>query len=169
MPLDAPLRLGPFLVDMHGRLEPGEPGRFPSFRLVWRGCAVLARLDGGWQDGGAAAELVLSAIVGRVPSTAGGDPDRNRARRAEAFTALRWLGRGNDTLPLRLLPDHRVVIESRRTIEVPVSAIDLLTQSTCFLLDLGPYLDLLSEEGVPVEAAGPIAPGSAGIAKTCPG
>jgi hypothetical protein len=164
MPLDAPFRLGPFLVDVQGRLEPGEPGRFPCFHLAWRGCPVHARLDGGWQPGGTTADLLLSAVVGRVPSTAGGDAAEKRARRRASFAALQGLGGGTDALHLRLLADHRVVIEGRRPVDLPVSAVDLLTQGTCFLLDLAPYLDLLAEDGVFSADAGAATP--AGIANT---
>ncbi len=166
MPLDVPFKLGPFLVDMHGRLEPGEPGRFPSVRLVWRGCPVHARLDGGWQDGGDAAQLALRAVVGRVPSTAGGDAAHNLARRKAAFAALRDLAGGGDTLRLRLQADHRIVVEACRAIALPLSAVDLLTQATCFLLDLGPYLDLLAEDGLLLDATGSAAGISAGTSNT---
>ena len=40
MPLDAPFRLGPFIVDADGRLSPGTPEPFPSFRVAWRGHVV---------------------------------------------------------------------------------------------------------------------------------
>ena len=161
MPLDAPFRLGPFVVDTAGRLGPGEPGRFPSFHLVWRGCPVHARLDGGDAAGGT---LLLRAIIARVPSTAGGDAARNQERRTEALGALRGLGRAAEPkLPLRLLPDHRVAVEATRPVALPVSAVDLLTQIACFLLDLAPYLDVLAEAGVPVEAA---PPSTEGMVKT---
>jgi hypothetical protein len=151
MPLDAPFRLGPFVVDTHGRLEPSEPGRFPSFHLAWRGCPVHARLD----TDGAGTNLALTAIVGRVPSSAGADAVSNRVRRAASLEALRTLiGVIGESARLRLLADHRIAFEAMRPVELPVSAADLLTQVTCFLLDLGPYLDLLAEADVPVESAG---------------
>jgi len=67
------------------------------------------------------------------------------------------------------LPDHRMAVEQRRKVELPVSAGNLLTQIACFLLDLGPYLDLLAEADVPVEAVGPASAGNAGTAKIWPG
>ena len=155
MPLNAPFRLGPFIVDPNGRLEPGEPGRFPGFHLAWRGCPVHARLDAG--DGSAAvpACVVLRAVIGRVPSSAGGDAAGNRTRRAASLAALHALaGPAGGAARLRLLPDHRIAFEARRAVDLPASAGDLLTQVTCFLLDLAPYLDLLAEAEVPVEAAG---------------
>jgi hypothetical protein len=162
MPLDAPFRLGPFVVDTQGRLEPSEPGRFPSFHLGWRGCTVHARLDAS----GDRASLVLSAIIGRVPSSAGADAAVNRARRAASLRALHTLvsATGEDT-QLRLLADHRITFAARRPVAMPASAGDLLTQITCFLLDLGPYLDLLMEADVPVESAGAVASAAVGTAK----
>ena len=168
MPLDAPFRLGPFVVDAHGRLEPSDPNRFPSFRLSWRDCPVHARLDCGMDPlGGGAGSLVLSAVVGRVPSSAGGDAAGNRARRTAALEALRALTAvAGQAGQLRLLADHRVTFEARRAVALPASAGDLLTQITCFLLDLGPYLDLLAEAAVPVEAAGAMASVAIGTVST---
>ena len=170
MPLDAPFRLGPFLVDTNGRLQPGEPGLFPSFRLGWRGCPVQARLDSAPDGASVPAGLALTAVVGRVPSTAGRDPARSRALRDATFDALRSL-EGGAAARLRLLPDHRVAMEAMRPVAMPASAGDLVTQITCFLLDLAPYLDVLAEAGVPVETAAGAAPatgvsGSGGMANT---
>ncbi len=169
MPLDAPFRLGPFVVDVQGRLQPSDSGRFPSFRLAWRGCPVQARLDdGGGMEGGA--RLALSATVGRVPSTAGGDTAHNRERRSITLGALEGLADSPDQAArLRLLPDHRVAMEASRPVTLPVSAADLLTQIACFLLDLGPYLDLFAEAGVPVEATGAAPSRNGGMAKIWPG
>jgi hypothetical protein len=172
MSFEGPFRLGPFLVDTQGRVQPSEPGHFPRFHAVWRGCPVQASLDA---DGaaeetaapGGAANLLLSAIVGRVPSTAGADAARNQQRRSAAFGALQALVGGAAQGPhLRLLPDHRVAMQAVRPVAMPASAADLLTQITCFLLDLGPYLDLLAEADVPVEAVGAAVSSSGGTAKT---
>jgi hypothetical protein len=147
MPLDAPLKLGPFSVDSNGRLTPSTPDRFPSFSVTWRGHVVLARLtDAGADDG----TLALQAVLGRVPST--GRPDApGKLPREAAFATLRGLQR---TLPrdwkLGLRPDHRIVAETQVTLGLPTSADDLVTQLTLFLLRLAPYLDLL-DEGVGVE------------------
>ncbi len=166
MPLDTPFRLGPFVVDAHGRLQPGEPDLFPSIHVSWRGCAVHARLFGS-DASGRPAHLALTAVVGRVPSSAGGDAALNQERRRLTFTALQAITSAAATGPrLRLLPDHRFVMEADRTVELPISAADLLTQLAAFLLDLGPYLDLLAEADVPVEAVGGTAPSRAGMAKT---
>lgn len=166
MPLQTPFRLGPFVMDAHGRLEPGDASHLPSFRMAWRGCPVHARFDESWEGQGATVRLVLSAVVGRVPSTAGGDAARNLVRRAAAFAALQRLGDGTAALRMRLLADHRVVVEESRAVNRPVSAIDLLTESTCFLLDLGPYLDVLAEDEVLVAPADGSASNPEGIVKT---
>jgi hypothetical protein len=166
MPLDAPFRLGPFIVNVHGRLEPGDPGQFPGFHVAWRGCPVHARLDATGGSAAAPANLILSAVVGRVSSTAGGDAARNRERRSATLGALQALARSAaDTLQLRLLPDHRIAVDASRPVALPAAASDLLTQVTCFLLDLGPYLDLLGEADVAVESVGAAASSAAGTAK----
>ncbi len=166
MPLDAPFRLGPFMVDTHGRLQPSDPDSFPTFNLAWRGCPVYARLNVGGASRGDA-RLALSAIIGRVPSTAGGDAARNQERRTIAFGALRGLeSEVIGSAHLRLLPDHRFVMEANRPLELPVSAGDLVTQITSFLLDLGPYLDLLAEADVPVEPVGAAPPAKVGTVNT---
>lgn len=170
MPLDTPFRLGPFIVDVNGRLEPGEPGQFPSFHVVWRGCPVHASLDAGDTVAGTSARLVLRAVVGRVPSTAGGDTARNSERRSATLGALHGLqNAAADAVRLRLLPDHRVAVEANRPVELPASAGDLLTQITCFLLDLRPYLDLLVEADVAVESVGAAPSSNGGTAKIWPG
>jgi hypothetical protein len=165
MPLDAPFRLGPFIVDVHGRLQPSDPATFPSFHIAWRGCPIHARLAAEGAAPGSA-HLAMSAVIGRVPSTAGGDAARNQERRRVTFSALQSLGSGKPNLArLRLMPDHRFAMETQRELPMPVSAGDLVTQITCFLLDLGPYLDLLAEADVPVETIGGDAAGKDGSAK----
>lgn len=165
MPLNTPFRLGPFVVDAHGRLQPGESNCFPSFRLAWRDCQVRARLSDG--DGGdGAARLALSAVLGRVPSTAGGNAAHNQKRRSRTFGALDDLKADvSEAAGLRLLPDHRFAMEASRNIVLPVSVVDLLTEITCFLLDVGPYLDLLAEAEVPVEPVGAEPSRNGGMAK----
>ena len=150
MPLDAPFRLGPFRVDADGRLSPGAPELFPSFRVAWRGQGVQARLTAAGPQGGI---LALRAILGRVPST--GRPEGAGAvPRQAAFAAVRTLP---GTLPpgwkVALLPDHRILAEAQKHLLLPTSAEDLVTELTLFLLRLAPYLDLLAE-GVGIEPAG---------------
>ncbi len=163
MYIDAPFRLGPFIVDVQGRLQPGDADRFPSFRVAWRGCPVHARLD---VSGNGAGELGLSAVVGRVPSSAGGELQRRQECRGLTIGALQEMTRGTaEGMRLRLLPDHRFTIETSRPVHLPVSAGDLLTQIARFLLDIGPYLDLLAEAEVSLEAVGAAASRNGGIAK----
>jgi hypothetical protein len=163
MPLDAPFRLGPFVVDTLGRVEPGDPGRFPVFHLNWRGYAVHARLDTCAKLSPTSGRLLFNAVLGRVPSTAGGDAGRNAIRRARSFDAVRGLGGAlRAEWRLSLLADHRIAIEASRDLHLPVSAVDLVTQVTCFLLDLAPYLDWLDE----VELGGGAAAGGGGTTNT---
>jgi len=173
MTLESPFRLGQFLVDADGRLRPGTVDASPVLHMRWRGLAVQARLDAGppqaatgpddAQAADPAGRLALAALVGRVPSTAGA-PDRpaRRARVLAALAALRGeLGVG---WRLRLLPDHRACIEEARPIALPATAAGLLTEITCFLLALAPYLDVLAEPDCAVE---PVAvPASLGMANT---
>ena len=152
MPLDAPLKLGPFTVDGDGRLSPSTPDRFPSFRVAWRGHVVRARLAAASTVGGT---LALQAELGRVPSTGRPDAPGTRPREA-AFAVIRALPAA---LPpgwrLALLPDHRIVADAQVPLGMPTSAEDLLSEITLFVLRLDPYLDLLAE-GLGVEAAGPV-------------
>jgi hypothetical protein len=168
MPFDTPFRFGPFKVDSQGRMQPSEPGQFPTFHVAWRNVAVHARLDGDGPEGPAHGRLRFSAVVGRVPSTAGGEPAHSRARRAEAFELLGGLAASGDgPWRLRLAADHRLVMEASRDVGLPVSAVDLLTQVTCSLLSLAPYLDLLGEAGLLSEVSGSGAsPSTGGTANT---
>jgi hypothetical protein len=130
------LRLGPFLVDAEGRLTPAEFLRPPGFRFAWRGLALRAELvDGG---------LSVRTLLGRVPSTLG-----SADLRPPAFEAVNDLPAA---LPspwrMRLMPDHHLALDWSLAVEQPVSAIDLLTGLTRFLLELGPYLDVLAESGL---------------------
>lgn len=156
MPFDAPFRLGPFIVNSQGRMEPNSRECFPTFHLVWRGCAVQAHLEHGEADLADVGRLVFVAIAGRVSSTAGGNAASNAARRDRTLAAVRGLGGavGLDWR-VRLLPDHRVAMQTGRQIAFPISAVDLLTQITCCLLDLAPYLDVLEEADVAAGAAEP--------------
>jgi hypothetical protein len=159
MPFDAPFRLGPFLVTPTGLMEPSDASRFPVFHLVWRGYAVHARLDAGTTGDAKSGHLIFNTVIGRVPSTAGGAAAVNAERRARAFVAVRDLERAvNGDWRVSLLADHRVSIEGRRELVMPASAVALLTQVTCYLLDLAPYLDWLDGG----DLAAP--PGPSGIA-----
>jgi hypothetical protein len=168
MPFDEPFRLGPFLVNRRGQMEPSTSDAFPVFHLAWRGHPMHVRLDAGGPAGPGRGTLLLSGVVGQVPSTAGHDLAGNRKRRIAAFALLDGLGGAAEAgWRLRLLPDHRVTVDSSRDIGLPASAVDLLTTITCSLLDLAPYLDLLAEAGLAVEGSGSAAsPRTEGTAKT---
>ncbi len=156
MPFELPNSLGPFAIDPHGRIAPRPGGEMPHFLFRWRDRTVSARMEGGPEQG----RLILSAWLGRVPSSA--DPARAE-RRMASFTTLRDL---LDTLPeawrVRLLPDHQVRLDTEMALAWPASAVELMAELTGFLLALAPYLDLLEEEAV-LEPAGP------GTTRTCPG
>lgn len=147
MPFVVPFKLGPFTVDAEGRLSPCQPGAAPAFLFRWHGRVVRSRLA---QFGTAEMGLVLQAemALGRVPSTARVTDETERPR---SFALLRWLTR---VMPagwrVRLSPDHRVWLEAETPIGLPITAAALVTQITCFALDLAPYLDLLDETGVTV-------------------
>ena len=49
---------------------------------------------------------------------------------------------------LSLLADHRVWLELDTPIELPITAVGLLTEITRFTLDLTPYLTLMDEIGL---------------------
>ncbi len=137
--LSAPLPLGPFLVDETGRLRFRVAGMTPAFTFAWRGRRFGAVLEDG--------HVTLTSTVAQVPSTSSGT-----GQREEAFAAVRALPA---TLPalwnFRLLPDHRVQIETRQPMEWPASAPGLMQPLVDFLLGLAPYLDLLEEIGLAVD------------------
>jgi hypothetical protein len=157
MPLDAPIKLGPFTVDSDGRLMPSTPELFPSFRVVWRDHVVQARLTAAGPQGGT---LALQAVLGRVPSTGRAEAPGTLPRQA-AFATLRALPA---TLPsgwrTGLWPDHRIMVEADINLVLPTSAENLVTELTLFLLRLVPYFDLLTEVAG-VEPVRPV-PGAAG-------
>lgn len=155
MPFDAPFMLGPFAVDALGRLSPRGPDDLPGFFFRWRGRMVRAKFE---QSDPLRGRLVLSATLGRVPSTAGPrDPDNRR----QSFQLLHLLPQ---VMPepwrVLLLPDHRVQLEADSQVTLPITATDLLVELTRFVLELVPYLDLLDEAGIGA------APGESGKAST---
>jgi hypothetical protein len=86
--------------------------------------------------------LRLSAVAGRIPSTA--EPDADRARTFEALADVPV------ELPpgwrLRLTADHRLCLESEAAAEA--SAAGLVAALVRFALALDPYLDRLEAAGV---------------------
>ncbi len=137
MPLDAAIPLGPFLVDRAGHLHLREPNLRPRIAFTWRGRSIVGRL----QDG----RLEIEAVLGRIPSTAEGSPER----RAVLFALLRRLPAG---LPqdwhARLLPDHRLVLKTSDRMPMPMRVSALVVAITSAVLVLAPYLDLVEECGL---------------------
>ena len=163
MPFDAPFRLGPFLVDETGRLSPGAPDLFPSFSICWRDRVLHARLAQPPAPGSERGSLGIEVLLGRVPSTA--DGATGPARREDAFAVLSGLPA---VLPsgwrMALLADHRIRFELEVGLELPTSAVALVSEVTMLLLELAPYLDVLDEAGV-----APVPRSAAGMANTWPG
>lgn len=124
---------GPFLVAKDGVLTALRP---PELRFAWRGRDCAAVLAEG--------QMTLSAEVGAVPYTV-----ELATARPGAFAEL---GALPDQLPqgwrVRLLPDHRVKLESAVSIGVATTATTLLTAMVGFALALDPYLDRLELAGV---------------------
>jgi hypothetical protein len=154
MPLDAPFTLGPFLVTETGELSPNSPDTVPAFSVRWRERPVHVRMARG-EPGSMSGVLALSMVLGRVPSTAGGDTGTRQDARARAFGVVHCLRRA---LPsdwgIALLPDHRVALKTETGLPSPPTAAELVTKVTMFLLTLDPYLDFVEETGA-VEAASP--------------
>lgn len=145
--LCSPMPLGPFLIDENGRLTFRTTAVRSAFSFLWRGRRFKAELHGDVVD--------ITATVARVPSTAGGPGTNGMGNlRQTAFDDLRSLSR---VLPegwkLRLAPDHRIQIDMEEPMEWPASASALLQPLVRVLLRLAPYLDLLEEIGLGMEAS----------------
>ena len=139
--LCSPMPLGPFLIDHNGRLAFRSSAIRSVFSFLWRGRRFSAELHG---------DLVgITATVARVPSTAA-----TGTLRQAAFDDLRSLSR---VLPsgwkLRLAADHRIQIDMEEPMEWPASASALLQPLVRTMLRLAPYLDLLEEIGLGMEAS----------------
>lgn len=125
------LTLGPFAVDRDGTLQPREPGVRPAMRFAWRGrwCEALLSPEA----------VQLATVASRIPSTAQAGADRPQA--FEAMAAL------PGSLPpgwrARLLPDHRIMLESSAPLREPPTATELVAAMVRFALALDPYLDRL--------------------------
>ncbi len=138
-----PLPHGPFEVAEDGSLALRRP---PALRFAWRGRACEARIKEG--------RVSLSAIAGAVPYTA-----ERPAARSAALAALAELPAAlPEPWRLRVLPDHRLLLESARPLSTPTTATELIAAMVGFALALDAYLDRLDAAGV--------APGTA---KTWPG
>jgi hypothetical protein len=130
------VQLGPFLVQENGQLALRQPGSEPGFTFMWRGRRFAVRIR---QTG-----MSLSVPVGRLPSTSAG-----AGRREAATELLRALARH---LPsgwgMRLLPDHRIQIDSDQVMDLPATIGGLLTPVVGLLLRVAPVLDLVDECGL---------------------
>jgi hypothetical protein len=124
---------GPFLVEPDGALL---PLRVPALRFAWRGRPCEARIADG--------KLSLSAGAGAVPYTAERPADRPGAFAAIAALPAHLPGGWR----LRLLPDHRLLLEAEDALPMPTSAVVLVGALVRFALALDPYLDRLESAGV---------------------
>jgi hypothetical protein len=148
MTFDPPFTLGPFEVDSEGRLSPIEHQASPAFLFRWRDRVVRSHLA---LTDATTGRLSMQTVVGRIPSTAVTPDETLRPR---SFALLHWLSNGvPKDWQMRLSPDHRVSLTTEVPVELPITAVALVTRITCFALALAPYLDLLDEAGVTTRAA----------------
>lgn len=154
MPIDAPLTLGPFVIDGLGHIAARLPEQQARFSFSFRDRPLRAGLSGS--------ELALEAIVGRVPSTGQAAERRERSRifailpRLPALLPPEWRA--------ILAPDHRLLMLSKIVLTEPPVITDLLTAITLRLISLAPYLDVLEEAGLRPGAGGTI-PGAGGTTR----
>ncbi|WP_372618416.1 hypothetical protein [Falsiroseomonas sp.] len=130
---DGPFPHGPFLVEPDGGLRTTG---VPALRFAWRGRACEARIADG--------RLRLAVSAGAVPYTAERPVDR--------AATLAAIGQLPLELPegwrLRVLPDHRLRLETGVPLPAPTTAIALVAAMVGFALALDPYLDRLDSAGV---------------------
>lgn len=136
---------GPFLVQPDGEMLPQG---HPALRFAWRGRPCDARITEG--------RLRLSAAAGAVPYTA-----ERPADRPGVFALIISLPA---ELPagwrLRLLPDHRLRLETDQAMPTPITATVLVAAMVRFALALDGYLDRLELAGATAGS------GRAGTVKT---
>ncbi|MCQ8278741.1 hypothetical protein NFI95_09780 [Acetobacteraceae bacterium KSS8] len=147
------LPMGAFLVDELGRLGL-EHDRVGGFAFRWRGRPMTLEIVPETLSHQLPAALAgecrlrLSARIGRIPSTA-----LAPERRPDAFALLRFLP---TQLPegwtLSLLADHGLRVAAEYHLALPAVVGELLVPATRFSLELAPYLDVLEEYGVAMEA-----------------
>jgi hypothetical protein len=129
------IALGRFAVAPDGALTARHPPEAPALRFAWRGRPCQARCDPG--------AIRLAADVARIPSTADRAADRPRSFAAVAALPRRL----PDGWQARLLPDHRIRIETEAPMDSPSNATALVAALVRFALALDPYLDVLEAEG----------------------
>lgn len=149
---------GSFSVDELGRISLGDATQ-GGFAFQWRGRPIALTVHGMDQSAEAPfpgrnraavspCRIRMSARVGRVPSTAVAAAKRPDAfRLASALSGLLPPGWG-----VRLLPDHMLQFQSEEQVPLPALIGELLVSATRFTLTLAPYLDLLEEHGVEMNA-----------------
>ncbi len=146
MASDQTVRLGPFVVDENGGITPPRD-HDARFTLRWRGCVMHAALRAAGSEavGSERIELRMTAVLGRVPSSA----ETCGERRDEVLTMLREANReANGPLRLGLSADHRVLMRERRDLVPPLTSRSLVAEVTGFALGVAPYLDFVAESGV---------------------
>ena len=149
MHFDAPFRLGPFSVDAEGRLSLSRPAAAPAFLFRCQDRVVRAHLE---QSDADVERLTLQVALARVPSSAS-TPDGTL--RPRSFALLRWLEKAAPPAwRVVLLADHRARLETKRRINLPITAAALIGGLTSFALDLAPYLALMDDIGLTVSEHG---------------
>lgn len=138
--------VGEFDVDEDGRLSPRAPAAELGMRFSWRGRPVSTALR--TTDDGSVGIMRLCTQAGRVPSTA-----TAAAARPDAFDLLRCLPA---LLPehwtVSLAADHSLRLQTEMRVSMPASASDLLIPAVQFCLAISPYLDLLEENAMGMQA-----------------
>ncbi|MGI4747852.1 MAG: hypothetical protein ACRYGI_12015 [Janthinobacterium lividum] len=149
---------GSFSVDDLGRVSVSD-GTEGGFAFQWRGRPIALTVQGMDPSGKgpfpgrnraatSPCRIRMSARVGRVPSTAVA-----AAKRPDAFRLTSAL---SGLLPqgwcVRLLPDHMLQFQSEEQVPLPALIGELLVSATRFTLTLAPFLDLLEEHGVEMNA-----------------
>jgi hypothetical protein len=127
--------LGPFDVAPDGVLMPRTAHDPPCLRFAWRGRACMAWL--------AAEGVRLAADAARIPSTAEPGADRRRAFAAAAGLPARL----PEGWHARLMPDHRIRLETSARMQAAPGATALIATLVRFVLALDPHLDSLEADG----------------------
>jgi hypothetical protein len=91
--------------------------------------------------------------LARVRSSASTPDETLRPR---SFALLHFLERAVPAAwRVLLLPDHRVWLETKTSIGLPITAAGLITEITMFAIALAPFLELLDEIGLTVSDPAP--------------
>ena len=138
--------VGAFDVDETGRLSSQLPAAKLGMNFSWRGRPVSTALR--TIENGSVGIMELRTQAGRVPSSA-----IAAAARPDAFGLLRCLPA---LLPehwgVTLTADHSLQLHTEMRVNMPASAGDLLVPAVQFCLAVSPYLDLLEENAMGLQA-----------------